>query len=819
MFDVFDLVAKITLDSDDYERKLNKAKGSASTIGSKIGGAMKTAGAISTAALGAAAAGVVALTKQSVDAFANYEQLVGGVQTLYKEDAYKIQQLADDAYRTAGLSANAYMEQATSMAAALVNSLGGDTEKAVKYADTAITDMSDNANKMGTDMEAIQNAYNGFSKGNFTMLDNLKLGFGGTKEEMQRLLEKASEISGFEYDISSYSDIVQAIHVVQEEMGITGTTMDEAGRTISGSLGMVKGAWENLITAFGRGGDETRVATQNLINSVETYLNNLIPVVSNILLQMANAVPTLIPMIAEKLPGMAAEFLPKVISTAASIITSLVSSIPNMLTQLWDAAMTSAMSVDWLGLGTQIWETIKTAFLSLGAWYKEKFEEAVALVKEIDWAGLGSDIWTWITEHLGKAGEGIGAWFKEKFDEAVAFVNGIDWPALGNSIWNGITGAIGKISEVASESGVAGWFKEKFEAAKSAVLSINWVGLGEALWDLVVLGIGKTVEWFTTTFTQAKEAIEKIDWEKLGNDMWDLVKKAFTSAVDYFLKLFTGTRNTIKNDIDWEALGKAIRDYILAAFNAIADTFKGIWEGVKDTIHDIDWSQLGKDILDFIVNAFNNVADTLATLWEAAKTAVHDIDWAGLGSDIWDFIVGAIGSPVEGIAGWFKFKFDEAKDWIKNIDWAGVGAAIWEGIKSAFTGVLDFFTDLFDFSNIHIKFPHFTVTSWWEPGFGIRVPWSWGVEWYRKAYDQPWLFNKPASVGNFGFGDGGRSGELVYGHDSLMRDIREATNGNSGTINITLNAYQNIDENTEQFAQRVGEIISEQYNRQEAAFA
>ena len=209
---------------------------------SKLGGVLKTVGAAMGAVAVAAGAAAVKLGKEVIAAYADYEQLVGGVDTLFKDSSQQLQTYAANAYKTAGLSANDYMETVTGFSASLIQSLGGDTEKAVKYADMAITDMSDNANKMGTDMSSIQNAYQGFAKQNYTMLDNLKLGYGGTKQEMERLLADAEKISGVKYDISSYADVVEAIHVMQESMDIAGTTAKEAEATISGSVNALKSA-------------------------------------------------------------------------------------------------------------------------------------------------------------------------------------------------------------------------------------------------------------------------------------------------------------------------------------------------------------------------------------------------------------------------------------------------------------------------------------------------------------------------------------------------------------------------------------------------
>ena len=239
-----------------------------------------TAGISRAAQAGLAAA--AAATVKIVDSYADYEQLIGGVETLFKGDAKALVNYANNAYKTAGLSANAYMETATGFAASLVSSLGGDTRKAVDLADMAITDMADNANKMGSDIQSIQNAYQGFAKQNYTMLDNLKLGYGGTKEEMQRLLDEAEKLSGIHYDIGNYADIVNAIHVIQDEMGITGTTAKEAEGTISGSIAAFKSSVSNLLAGMGDANADVDQLTDNVVEAFKTMAGNIIPILQNI---------------------------------------------------------------------------------------------------------------------------------------------------------------------------------------------------------------------------------------------------------------------------------------------------------------------------------------------------------------------------------------------------------------------------------------------------------------------------------------------------------------------------------------------------------
>lgn len=290
-------------------------------------------------ALGAAATGLGVLTKNAIDGFAEYEQLTGGVETLFKSSYDTVMGYAENAYKTAGLSANEYMETVTSFSASLLQSLGGDTEAAAQYADRAITDMSDNANKMGTDMSMIQNAYQGFAKQNYTMLDNLKLGYGGTQQEMQRLLADAQKISGIEYDISSYADVVEAIHVIQEEMGIAGTTAAEASETISGSFGAMKSAWDNLLVGIANGDADLGGMIQNLVSTATTFAGNIMPVVETALVGIGSLAAGLGPIIAETLPAMIATALPALVQSGAQLLGSISSGILQQLPTLIKVAL------------------------------------------------------------------------------------------------------------------------------------------------------------------------------------------------------------------------------------------------------------------------------------------------------------------------------------------------------------------------------------------------------------------------------------------------------------------------------------------------
>ena len=324
---------------DENEKAIKDSGKAAEESGSKFetfGNVLKTVGAAMGAVVVAAGAAAVKLGKEVIAAYADYEQLVGGVDTLFKDSSQEIQRYAANAYKTAGLSANEYMETVTGFSASLIQSLGGDTEKAAKYADMAITDMSDNANKMGTDMSMIQSAYQGFAKQNYTMLDNLKLGYGGTKSEMERLLADAEKISGVKYDISSYADIVEAIHVMQESMDIAGTTAKEAEATISGSVNALKSAVSNLIVGFGDADADMELLCGNMVDAFKTVVANTTPVIENIVAALPTALNALLTAVGELLPTL----LEAVIGLFSQVLETLLSLLPQLIPATVSALMT-----------------------------------------------------------------------------------------------------------------------------------------------------------------------------------------------------------------------------------------------------------------------------------------------------------------------------------------------------------------------------------------------------------------------------------------------------------------------------------------------
>ena len=325
----------------DFATEEENAGKNTLTLGDLIKGNLISEGIIAgikglASAMKTVGSAILDIGKQAVTSYADYEQLVGGVETLFKDSAGVVENYANNAYKTAGLSANEYMNTVTSFSASLLQSLGNDTSKSAEYADRAIIDMSDNANKMGTDMSMIQSAYQGFAKQNYTMLDNLKLGYGGTKTEMERLISDANrvkEANGEMADLSinSFADITEAIHIIQNEMGITGTTAKEANETISGSINSTKSAWQNLLTGLANGNADLSGLMKNLVDGVMTTANNILPVVQ----QVADSVVEMIPEVLNDI----ITYLPKFLETGSGILTQLITGLTNNMPSIMTAVM------------------------------------------------------------------------------------------------------------------------------------------------------------------------------------------------------------------------------------------------------------------------------------------------------------------------------------------------------------------------------------------------------------------------------------------------------------------------------------------------
>ncbi len=363
-FNVFEMFGTIDADNQKANDAIDEITGKAeksTSMFSKIGGGLKVIGTGMAVAAGVAGAAAVGLSQKVISAYADYEQLVGGVDTLFGDASKKVQQFADDAFLTAGLSANEYMETVTGFSASLLQSLGGDTSKAADVANQAVTDMSDNANKMGSDIGSIQNAYQGFAKQNYTMLDNLKLGYGGTQEEMKRLLADAEKISGIKYDLSSFADVTEAIHVMQTEMGITGTTALEATETISGSLAGMGSAWQNLLAGMGNADADVGKLVDNLVEQFGYVVKNITPVLGNIVSALPGLLNGLLTAVADLLPTL----LSAVTDLFNQVLQTLLTLLPGLIPVVIDALLSLVQTiVDNLPLFIDVAMQIITALVT-----------------------------------------------------------------------------------------------------------------------------------------------------------------------------------------------------------------------------------------------------------------------------------------------------------------------------------------------------------------------------------------------------------------------------------------------------------------------
>lgn len=588
------VVIEIDGDSGKFQKAL-------SNIGSIAGKALKGLGIASAAAAGA----VAAIGKAAVTAYADYEQLVGGVETLFKDSASTVIEYANNAYKTAGMSANTYMETVTSFSASLLQSVGNDTAEAARVADMAITDMSDNANKMGTDIGRIQDAYQGFAKQNYTMLDNLKLGYGGTKTEMERLLADAEKISGIKYDISNLKDVYEAIHVIQTEIGITGTTAKEASSTIQGSLSMTKASWDNLLVGLADDTQDFDALLSNFIDSVTVFGENLIPRIQIVLEGIVKLVSALGPKIAEILPGLVETVLPGAISGVTSIVTALVDVIPSLLDTLVQVILSQGPSLIQAGLNL---------ILSLCNGFTAALPTLITAATEI--------ITTLVT--MLTSPEFLVGIVSAAADMLVALVEGITAalpilieaaPIIIQNLVAAITESLPLLVECALyliQALVTGIIENLPLLTESALSMV----------DSLVAGIQDSLP------TIIEAAVTLL--ETLIQTLIDNLPLVIETAITVALALVKG-------------LLSCAPDLISAAFDLATS--------LLNTIMETDWLELGQNILDLVVNGLNSMVSTLISsaleIGSALWDEITNIDWWSLGSNI----ISGIASGVSGAIG------------------------------------------------------------------------------------------------------------------------------------------------------------------------
>ena len=617
--DLFELVAKIMLDSSEYESGVRKAKGTFSTLTSGVKNGLATVAKVSGAAIAAGVAGVAALTKIGVEGYAQYEQLSGGVETLFKESGNAVMKYAESAYKTAGMSANQYMETVTSFSASLIQSLDGDTAKAAKVADMAITDMSDNANKMGSDLSTLQTAYAGFAKQNYTLLDNLKIGYGGTKEEMQRLIADAAELSDtVDAQSMSFANIVEAIHVVQTEMGITGTTAREAATTIEGSLNMMKGAWQNLVVGMADENANMEVLINNFVESTATAAQNLLPRIEQTLTGIGQLIEKMAPIIGEAVPKLVESVLPSLLSAGISLITALVSGIakaaPGIYNALLDAvymALTDVFGMSEESANTFV-GTVDGIIQDLIAFFQAI---PVALNWMVTQAQADGTAFNTIWETIKSVVSAAVDFIRSKIQLFTAILTG-DW----SSAWQSI--------------------QDILDTAVVAIYDIVSAGL-ELVWGFISEIIGKIVEYFSEQWNEIKAECVRV-WDMIKTSTtqaWNNIKAGLSSAWNGIKSIVSSAINGVKSSISSGL--EAAKSSVSSILDGIKTKFSSIWEGCKTIVK----------------NAVTALKNALNFHWELPKLKLPHISVEG---GVAPYGIGGKGSLPKFSIEWYKKAYDNA---------------------------------------------------------------------------------------------------------------------------------------------------------------
>ena len=723
--ELFRLLGTIAVDNSGANSAIDEttdhAEKSQSKIGSafgKIGNAAVKVGKVMATGLAVGAVAITALGKQALDSYADFEQLVGGVETLFKESAAIVQEYADNAYKSAGMSANEYMETVTSFSASLLQSLDGDTAEAANKANQAIVDMSDNANKMGSSMESIQNAYQGFAKQNYTMLDNLKLGYGGTKEEMQRLLKDAQAISKIEYDIDSYADVVDAIHVIQEEMGIAGTTAKEASSTISGSLSSMKSAWKNLLTGLGSEDADLSGLIDNFVDSASTVADNVLPRVEIILGGISDAIGKIVPKIAQKLPQLLQATLPALIQGAVGLVNGLVAALPALLEALLPQI---PFIIEQIGMALidvfpqlldtcqnlfgQLWDYFSLNLLNTGV----SFQDTLAVISQ-----FFSNAWTEMQ---------------------------VIWSAVGQPIWDMISFALDSLAMLFMQNMPA--IQQFFQDAIAGIMD-TWENHLKPTFEAIGAFLNDVVKpVFEYVFMNVIVPLIQGAFTTIVN-LWNgTLKPVLDGICDFLTGLFTLNWQKMKDSLI--SIINALLEGVKTTFNSIKSFLSNVWGNIKGDVE-------GKlnNIKTSVSNAFNNIKATIQTKIQAAKDKVFSVF-----SDIKDGI---------------KSRIESARD----------------TVKGAIDKIKGFFN--FQWSLPSLKMPHPYISG----SFSLDPPSvpSFGIDWYKKAMDDPIIMNSPTAFGINKLGQvmaGGEAGsEVVSGTDTLMNLISEAVAAKNARLEAIL---------------------------------
>lgn len=638
----------------------------------KVGKGLAVAGA-------AAATAVTALVSKSVGAFADYEQLTGGVETLFGAGGRSVEEYAQSvgksvsdiqgkydslmsaqnvvlenankAYMTAGMSANEYMDTVTGFSASLISSLGGDTNKAADYANSALVDMSDNANKMGTDMESIKNAYQGFAKQNYTMLDNLKLGYGGTQAEMKRLLGDAQKLTGQKYDISSFADITQAIHAIQTQMDITGTTAKEASTTISGSWGSLKAAFENTLVGLTTGGEMFDQSLDALVDSAKTFGQNVIPAITGALSGVGSLIESLAPVIVAELPSMVSDILPHLVSATKSLVTGLISQLPALGKAVLDAipsifdGMTDVIGESSVG-------KLKGSFEGLKNTITDTFSNIGPMLKDFCEGGIST-----FCDALSTA--------MDLASGAISVIEALS-PVIG-----AVAGAI-----ITYKGAVLLW--NAAETAKNVVMGIStaaqWalnVAMTANPIGIVIVAIGALVGAFIVLWNKSE------GFRNFWINLWEKVKAIVTSAWEGIKAGF----EKIKNGIS------AVKEKVSTMWNGVKEKTSELWGGVKNVVSEklnnikSTYDAHGRGLKGATFAAIEGVKEYYRTGYDA----INQLTGGKLGE-----VVNKVSEKMEAVKGKFSEAFGNVKNTVMTI-FENIKNGITEKISAAVNKVKEIF--------------------------------------------------------------------------------------------------------------------------------
>ena len=715
---------------DGFQNKLEKEMGGSGEAagkksGTSFGGAFSAAAGAAAkagiAAVTAAGAGVVALTKSAVSAYGEYEQLVGGVNKLFGDASKQLMGYAEEAYKTSGLSANEYMEQATSFSAALINSLGGDTKKAAEITDVAMRAMSDNVNTFGTDMAAVQNAFQGFSKQNYTMLDNLKLGYGGTKSEMERLIADANEYAASigqasNLSIDSFADIVQAIELVQKKQNIAGTTAKEAASTLQGSFEMTKSAWTNLVAGLANPDADMGKLVTNFVESAQAAIHNLLPVIKTGIQGVGKMAAELLPEIFKMIPDLLDDILPELLDTIDTVVTEvfpvlidvIVKNLPMIITTVVKAGKTIVKSlftaIDKELSGNKIYDTIKSGlskllpiFSDVGGSLIESGKQIFNSITEL----AGKIDFDKIFEAIAKAAETVAPVLKDA-GEAIAWL-------FDNAISPLIEWAANNVIPVAIDALSSAFriFKKAIEGVKP-IISFVWDNflkpLAEWTGDAVTIALGAVSDALSTI----ADNFEELDWEGWYEDFDNFAENWKTGAADIGQALLdnAGEIDEFFNTTEfgegwnefWQGVGGAVSDAVAFVKDNWSDGEQALEDfGAKafDVIDDLkdDWKTGEQSLEDFGAKVFDIVSD-FGDNWKTGEKSMEDF-----GAKAFDVIDGFKTNWKNGAAS-LKTSITNVGTWFTGLGdkIAGLASKAWEWgrdlVKSFIDGIKNKFDEL-----------------------------------------------------------------------------------------------------------------------------